>query len=125
MIITHLTLLIHECGVDRYKEAWWPKDENFEGFSFLRNDSYGYTEEDVAKDWTKSIVTMGAYWYSAYSSKKSFLIAWIGGSAVRFMESLSDDKIMTDLVAFMNQYLSKEYPNLTPPEEIIVMLYNI
>ena len=47
-------------GVDRYKEAWWPKRENFEGFSFLRNASYGYTEADVTEDWTKSIVTIQA-----------------------------------------------------------------
>ena len=36
------------------------------------------------------------------------------------MESLSDAKIMCDIEVFMKQYLYKEYPNMTPPEEILV-----
>ena len=36
------------------------------------------------------------------------------------MESLSDAKIMLDIEVFMKQYLYKEYPNMTPPEEILV-----
>lgn len=104
-------------GVDRYKEAWWPKRENFEGFSFLRNASYGYTEADVTEDWTKSIVTI-----QEYEEKETILITWLGGAAVRVMESLTDDKIMADLLGFMNQYFSKDYPNLPPPEEIMVIM---
>ena len=79
----------------------------------MKNDSYSYTVADVTEDWTKSIVTIESY-------KEKMLIAWLGGGAVRVMESLSDDKIMADIAAFMNQYLSKEYPNLPQPEEIMV-----
>ena len=55
-----------------------------------------------------------------YSYKETILVAWIGGAAVRVMESLSDAKIMLDIEVFMKQYLYKEYPNMTPPEEILV-----
>ena len=58
-----------------------------------------------------------------YYYKETILVAWIGGAAVRFMESLSDAKIMMDIEVFMNQYLSKEYPNMAPPEEILVRSY--
>ena len=39
------------------------------------------------------------------------------------MESLSDAKTMMDIEVFMNQYLSKEFPNMAPPEEILVQSF--
>ena len=78
--------------VGRYERAWWPQG-NFEGFSFLKQNSSNYTEADTTKDWTQSI--LGIY---TMELKTTMLIAWIGGGAVRVMESLSDDKIMSDIV---------------------------
>ena len=81
----------------------------------MRNKFYSYTEEDVAEDWTKSIVLV-----VPYSLKGTLLVAWIGGAAVRVMESLLNAKIMMDIEVFMKQHLSKEYPNMAPPQEILV-----
>ena len=85
----------------------------------MKHNSSNYTEADSTKDWTQSI--LGIY---TMEFKTTMLIAWIGGGAVRVMESLSDEKIMSDIVEVMNRYLSKEYPNLPAPEEIMVWPLN-
>ena len=51
------------------------------------------------------------------------LLIWLTGAAMRHVERLSEDEIKSDIVNLMHRFLSKDYPNLPLPEDILVSLY--
>ena len=108
--ITNLKCYVYS----RYEEPWWPS-ENFEGFAFLHKNPSDYTEEEAVKDWTRN--ALGLY---AISHRPNVLLMWITGAAMRHVETLSDEEIKFDAVRIINQFLSKDYPNIPQPEEIMV-----
>ena len=48
------------------------------------------------------------------------LLLWLTGAAMRHVETLPDEEVKLDAVNLINRFLSKDYPNLPPPEEIMV-----
>ena len=99
---------------NRYKEAWWPS-ENFDGFAFIHNDPSNYTEEEAAKDWTRN--ALGLY---AITHRPNMLLMWLTGAAMRHVETMSDEEIQSDAVRIIKKFLSKDYPCIPKPEEIMV-----
>ena len=63
---------------------------------------------------------MGLY---AISHRPNMLLIWLTGAAMRHVERLSEDEIKSDIVNLMHRFLSKDYPNLPLPEDILVSLY--
>ena len=53
-------------------------------------------------------------------TRPKMLLLWLTGAAMRHVETLSDEEIKFDAVNLINRFLSKDYPNLPPPEEILV-----
>ena len=51
------------------------------------------------------------------------LLLWLTGAAMRHVETLPDEEVKLDAVNLINRFLSKDYPNLPPPEEIMVSLF--
>ena len=100
----------------RYEEPWWPS-ENFEGFAFLHKNPSDFTEEDAVKDWTRN--TLGLY---AIAHRPNVLLMWVTGAAMRHVETLSDEVVKFDVERIINQFLSKDYPNIPQPEEIMVCI---
>ena len=98
----------------RYKEPWWPK-ENFEGFAFIYKKPSNYNEAEAAKVWTRNALGLYPIRY-----KQNTLFMWVTGAAMRHAETLSNHEIKEDVVKIINQFLSKDYPNIPPPEEIMV-----
>ena len=99
----------------RYEEPWWPSDD-FEGFAFLHKNPSNYTETEAERDWTRS--ALGLY---AISHRPNTLLVWLTGAAMRHVETLSEEEIKSDAAGLINRFLSKDYPNLPLPEEIMVL----
>ena len=56
----------------------------------------------------------------AISHRPNMLLVWLTGAAMRHVETLTDEEIKSDAVNLINRFLSKDYPNLPLPEEIMV-----
>ena len=52
--------------------------------------------------------------------RPNILLLWLTGAAMRHVETLPDEEVKLDAVNLINRFLSKDYPNLPPPEEIMV-----
>ncbi len=99
----------------RYDNVWWSPDE-FEGFAFLYDSPSNYTEADADADWTRS--ALGIY---AIAHKPDVLQLWIAGAGARKMETLTDEQVKADVVALMEKFLRKSYPDMVAePSDILV-----
>ena len=82
--------------------------ELFKVISLFQNKC-AYTKEEAELDWTRWL--LGLY---RVLHRPKILCFWIGGHAARKVETLSDDRVAGDCMAFIRRFLKEEIDREIP-----------